>query len=108
MPSLNHTREICLDAILDKEMGLEALQVRVRVFAGTVASIRNVRTRIRTLRKSAWEGHFREQGEEPNPKLMEVSNYLVPRRGLEPPRLSPLVPETSASTNSATWASRAT
>src|SRR5271163_3256495 len=29
---------------------------------------------------------------------------LVPRRGLEPPRIAPLVPETSASTSSATWA----
>ena len=29
---------------------------------------------------------------------------LVPKRGLEPPRLAALVPETSASTNSATWA----
>ena len=32
--------------------------------------------------------------------------HLVPRRGLEPPRLAALVPETSASTNSATWALR--
>jgi hypothetical protein len=28
----------------------------------------------------------------------------VPRKGLEPPRCYSLVPETSASTNSATWA----
>jgi ribonuclease R len=31
---------------------------------------------------------------------------MVPKKGLEPPRLSALVPETSASTNSATWASQ--
>ncbi len=36
------------------------------------------------------------------------SSILVPRKGLEPPRSYPLVPETSASTNSATWASQAT
>ena len=31
---------------------------------------------------------------------------VVPRKGLEPPRSYSLVPETSASTNSATWASQ--
>ena len=36
-----------------------------------------------------------------------LSEALVPRRGLEPPRLAALVPETSASTSSATWASKA-
>jgi len=33
---------------------------------------------------------------------------MVPRKGLEPSRVSPLVPETSASTNSATWATAQT
>ena len=33
-----------------------------------------------------------------------VPILMVPRRGLEPPRLAALVPETSASTSSATWA----
>ncbi len=37
-------------------------------------------------------------------KARPLSKSLVPRKGLEPPRLAALVPETSASTNSATWA----
>ena len=39
-------------------------------------------------------------------KLHHFNLKVVPWRGLEPPRLSPLVPETSASTNSATRAFR--
>ena len=41
--------------------------------------------------------------------LVAINNLrkvLVPRRGLEPPRLAALLPESSASTNSAIWASR--
>ena len=37
-------------------------------------------------------------------KLLKYIELLVPGRGLEPPRSYPLVPETSASTNSATRA----
>ncbi len=36
--------------------------------------------------------------------VQPLRKRLVPRRGLEPPRIASLVPETSASTNSATWA----
>ena len=37
-------------------------------------------------------------------KSLKNIEILVPGRGLEPPRCYPLVPETSASTNSATRA----
>ncbi len=40
-------------------------------------------------------------------RLIEgAKSGMVPRRGLEPPRLAALLPESSASTNSAIWASR--
>ena len=39
-------------------------------------------------------------------KLKQKCLNLVPKTGLEPARCYSLVPETSASTNSATWASQ--
>jgi hypothetical protein len=46
-------------------------------------------------------------GEEPNTLRLPVLEMgMVPRRGLEPPRLAAQVPETCASTNSAIWAAR--
>ena len=41
-------------------------------------------------------------GKDKNPGGLQ--DQMVPRKGLEPPRSYSLVPETSASTNSATWA----
>ncbi len=38
-------------------------------------------------------------------RINDLRKVMVPRRGLEPPRLAALLPESSASTNSAIWAS---
>ncbi len=48
------------------------------------------------------EGEYRF--EKSQHRRVRASESMVPRRGLEPPRCYPLVPETSASTNSATRA----
>jgi hypothetical protein len=48
------------------------------------------------------EGLFK--GKAPHAITAAALSDLVPRKGLEPSRCYPLLPESSASTNSATWA----
>jgi hypothetical protein len=58
----------------------------------------------RTFLKIAFESPLKTMDEKKPTQRVGFFPNLVPRRGLEPPHLAALVPETSASTNFATWA----
>ena len=58
-------------------MGLEPLPVRVPFLTGTGDLLESGGTRGRTLRKSAWDGHNREQGEKKGEPVRNKWEYLI-------------------------------
>ena len=76
---------------------------QVRRMAAFVLRLSKPGCRRQTFLCSAPRAGFHAEKEKGRCSCNGLLN-LVPRRGLEPPRCYSLVPETSASTNSATWA----
>src|SRR5690606_25704611 len=58
----------------------------------------------RSRRRSRRDDGKEDSANRPGVSRDGALNRVVPKRGLEPPRVSPLPPQGSASTNSATWA----